>query len=239
MFFSWSETGIYHKNNNGVNQDVIVTNENKDMMVAAVCDGVSSCKYAREGAEIAGSSVSSFLADKYRKLIHYDKRMIATKTINHICYDLEKEAKTRGRDVNEYSSTISAVLYDRKAGRILCVNVGDAIIAALTEDGVEIIGKPQMGYNGCYVSTTKEVDRVTDVSIIDAVKYKSVFICTDGMWKAFYDGEKISGDVIKIIMKESYDELIDYIRRNLEMDDRSIVVMMLKGEVYDKSKRIS
>ena len=229
MFFSWSETGIYHKNNNEVNQDVIITDENQDMMLAILCDGVSSCKYAKEGAEIAGSSAAIFLSNKYRKLIKYDKRMIAEKTINHVRYDLNKEAKSMDRDVNEYSSTISAVLYDRDEAKLLCVNVGDAIVGALTEDGIEIIEKPQRGYKGCYVTTTKDATQVTDVSVIDADKYKSVFICTDGMWKAFYDGKNISSDIAEKIKGEAFDEMVDAMKCNPEMDDRSMVVMKLRG----------
>ena len=230
MFFSWSEIGLYHKNNNEVNQDVIITDENQDMMIAALCDGVSSCKYAREGAEIAGCSVSSFFADNHRKLVDYDSRTIATKTIAHVRYDLNKVAKTKDRDVSEYSSTVSAVLYDKKDGKLLCFNVGDAIIGGLTEGGVEILEKPQRGYKGCYVSTTRDVDRVADVSVINAGNYKSVFICTDGMWKSFYDGIQLSDDATKKIMEESYDELTNDIQQNPEMDDRSIVVMKLRGE---------
>lgn len=228
MFFSWSEIGSYHKNNNEVNQDVIITDENKDIMIATLCDGVSTCRYAREGAEIAGSSVSSFMMGKYHKLLKYDNRTIAEKMVNHICYDLRKEANAKNRNFEDYSSTISSVLYDRENRKLLCLNVGDAIIGGLAEKGIEIIGKPQSGYNGCYVSTTKEVEKVADVSVLDAEKYKSVFICTDGMWKAFYNGKKISGDTEEKIETKAYDELVNYIRLKPNSDDRSIVIMELK-----------
>lgn len=230
MFFSWSEMGIYHKSNNDVNQDIIITDMNADIMIATLCDGVSTCRYAREGAKIAGDSVSSFITRKYRKLLKYDNRTIASKTVNHICYALKKEARAKKRNFEDYSSTISSALYDRDGHKLLYLNVGDAIIGGLTENGIEIIGKPQSGYKGCYVSTTKEVEKVADVSVIDAEKYRSIFICTDGMWKAFYDGEKISNEVAEKIETKAYDDLVNHISLNPDMDDRSIVVMELKGE---------
>lgn len=229
MFFCWSEIGIYHKNNNEVNQDVIVTEENQDMMIATLCDGVSTCRYAREGAEITGSSISSFMMGKYHKLLKYDNGTIASKTVNHICHALKKEASEKNRDFEDYSSTVSSVLYDRKGNKLLCLNVGDSIIGGSTEKGIEIIGKPQCGYRGCYVSTTKGVDKVADVSVIDAEKYSSVFICSDGMWKSFYDGERISDDAAEKIGNKAYDDLVNHIRLNPDIDDRSIVVMELKG----------
>lgn len=230
MFFSWSEIGSYHKKNNEVNQDVIIMDETDDIMIATLCDGVSTCRYAREGAEIAGRSVSSFMAGKYQKLLKYDSRTIAVRMVNHICYDLRKEATAKKRNFEDYSSTISSVLYDRENCKLLCLNVGDAIIGGLTEEGIEIIGKPQSGHNGCYVSTTKEVEKVADVSILDAEKYKSVFICTDGMWKSFYDGNKIRDDAEEKIETKAYDDLVNHIRLNPNTDDRSIVIMELREE---------
>lgn len=225
MFVKWSDVGTYHIEKKRGNEDALVSITDGKNLAVALCDGVSTCEHAREGAKIACESLCRFFIKKSVKLMHYDNRTIAEKAVSHIMYDLKKQAEISGNTIESFSSTAACAVYDDEQKKLLCINIGDALIGGINENGFEAIINPQKGNNGCYVTTTKGVERAAKVAVVDAEKYSSVFICSDGMWKQFLKNGQLNPEIRECFNRGDYDLLINMLRDNRSFDDRSIVAM--------------
>lgn len=225
MFIEWSEVGKYHIENKKSNEDALISLKDGRNSAVALCDGVSTCVNSGEGARVACESLCKFFMYKGDKLAAYDRRTIAQKTVSHILYDLKKCADRTGSSLESLSSTAACAVYDDALKKIICINIGDALIGGIGKDGFEVIIYPQRGNGGCYVTTTKGVDRVAEIAIVDANKYHSVFICSDGMWKQFFYKGCLSETAAECFSKEDYYRLISLLKKEKSYDDRSIVAM--------------
>ena len=230
MFIEWSDTGTYHVEQKKENEDAIVSIKDGLDAAIALCDGVSTCEHSRKGSWIACKSLCNFFIRKKSKLANYDHKTIAKKAVAHILYDLKKRADADGDTIESLSSTAACVVYDDEKKKLLCISIGDSLVGGISKQGFEALIKPQKCSTGCYVTTTKGVERVARVLTIDAEKYDAVFICSDGMWKQFYDRGKISNDFKEYLDREEFNLLIDKIRDNKSFDDRSIIVMNLNHQ---------
>ena len=88
--------------------------------------------------------------------------------------------------------------------------------------------KPSKTCRGCYTTTTKGVERVADIVVLDAGKFDSIFICSDGMWKGFYQNRHISDNIDECLRTKDYKRMISIVQMGESYDDRSIVVMDLE-----------
>ena len=228
MFMEWTETGKFHIENNKSNEDAIVTLKNGKNVAVALCDGVSTCQNSEAGAKVACASLCDFFGRKGCKLAFYDSRTIAKKTVSHILYDLKKYSEKTGNTMESLSSTAASVVYDYELSKVICINIGDALIGGIGKDGYETIISPQKHSRGCYTTTTKGVERVADIVVLDAGKFDSIFICSDGMWKGFYQDRYISGDIDECLRTKDYKRMISIVQMGESYDDRSIVVMDLE-----------
>lgn len=228
MFVKWSDIGKYHVEHNKENEDALFSVKRGDGVAVALCDGVSTCENAGQGARVACESLCDFFVEKGHKLLGYDKSTIAKKTISHILYDLKKTADAEGKNIESFSSTAVCVFHDEISGRLLCINIGDGMVIGVGDGVIEVIMKSQKGCRGCYVTTTRGVERVADVKIMDAKRYDSICICSDGMWKQLFCNDLITEEAEKYLKDMNYNGLISYVQDMESMDDRSFVAMDIK-----------
>lgn len=234
MFIEWTDIGTYHMESQKENEDAVASITDGRNAAIALCDGVSVCEHAKEGARVTCDSLCSFFVRKSDKLADYDRRTIVRKAVSHIMYDLRKQAELSGNTMESLSSTAACVSYDDGLKKLLCLNIGDALVGGVGENGFEVIIRPQKGNHGCYTVTTKRVELAAEIAIVDAEKYSSVFICSDGMWKQFYKNGQLSDEAKECFDRGDYKMLIRRLRDNRSFDDRSIVVMDIESLIQGK-----
>lgn len=225
VIYKASHIGRYHEMADGENQDYICTMQDDTSTVISLADGVSSCSMAKAGAEVAGEAVSKLLIRKGDMIMEYDSADIADITVTHIMQELERRARLDREEVEDYSSTIASVLYDRKNGRILCINLGDSIILATSGDDYQIVAVPFDSSEGCCVTTTRNSAMAATATIIDAGTIDSVIICSDGAWRHMFAGNRLKEEVCRILTSGDYAELSDYLSGQNCYDDYSFVAM--------------
>lgn len=227
MIYQLSNIGTRHSLSGEENQDVICFDKNNRYTVITLADGVSSCEKAREGAEIASRAITNLFLKKGDYFMDFSKEQISDFAVSHIVYELTKEAKKNGRSVEDYSSTIASVLYDKKKKRILFFNIGDGLIFASDNEKCRILAMPSDSSSGCGVTTTKNISAASTAEIIDAGTIETITICSDGAWKNMINGNRLKREVINMISVGKYDELKDYLEQRPSFDDYSIISLKL------------
>lgn len=223
-----SETGMYHKVNNEENQDALYSGENRRFTVITLADGVSECKDAKTGAEIAVKSLTELFLKKGEYFINFDKKQIAEFAVSHINYELRKKAESEKKNVEDYSSTVASVLLDRKSERLLYFSIGDSVIIASESGKCKIISNPSDSSQGCCVTTTKGAETMAKTNIINVSGLDSVIICSDGAWKGIFKRNKLKEEVKELIKDNNYSELNKFIKYQDSFDDSSFISMVFK-----------
>ena len=228
MIIYWSKIGDFHYRNQQGIQDTVFSYENGIGCTISLADGVSTCERGEEGANIACHDIGQYFSQYGSKLINYSPEDIRGKTLNRILNTLEKRAMSVGDDIDKFSSTLTSVFFDKEKKSLLCFNLGDSLIGGVKNENFEIILQPQIISDGCYATTTENVESVIEVKIVSATDYSSVFICSDGMWKQMFNRGKLRYEYNNMILKGDYIEIIENIKKSPCHDDRSIVAMKLE-----------
>lgn len=220
--------GTYHAGTSGENQDVLYHGENSRFSVIALADGVSSCRMAKTGAEIAAHSLTGLLLRKGRFFFEIEKRQIAQITLSHIIFNLKKHSETTNEAVEEYSSTVAAVLVDKKSRMMMSYNLGDGMILASTDtDECHMISRPSDFVRGCCVTTTEGAENMVSVGITEISSIDSVTILSDGAWKEIY---RLRNDPLvakKLLSGNNSDELTGFFSETACFDDCSFISMKM------------
>lgn len=233
MIISFSNIGAWHRLTNGENQDALFSAESEDHIVIALADGVSTCSEAKKGAEIACSAIADLFLRKADYFMSFDSEKIAEFAISHILYKLRQQAEADSKPVEEYSSTVAAVLFDKKSKRLLFLNVGDGIIIATSRDKIGVIAASSDSTSGCCVTTTDGAQAMAKAGVLDAEQIDSVILCSDGAWRNMYSGTRLTPDAQEMLIKQQFGELGEYLKTQNCEDDHSFISM----EIQNNSKR--
>ena len=227
-FTMMSNIGTYHIKANGENEDVVCFDSDKGKNVISLADGVSTCKEAKKGAEITSKAITDLFLKKGSFFLESDKEQVTEWALSHVLYELKQQADMDSKAIEEYSSTISSVFVDEKAGKMLCFNLGDNIILATRSGKCHVLAMPENCSDGCSVTTTKNASNAATTKIIDSNKIDAVIICSDGAWKQMYRKNKMKPMVYDLLVKHQFDELKEYLRSQNHLDDCSFISMDLK-----------
>lgn len=228
MVNQWSHIGAYHLTANGENQDAVCHGHHENLSVITLADGVSSCGEAKSGAEIASQALTRLFLKKGEHFLAFSNGQIAEFALSHVLYELRKRAAEEGRDVNEYSSTIASVLYDHGQGRLLLLNVGDGVIMATENGRCRVLAEPSDSSSGCYVTTTKGVERAANVRVMDAGDIESVIICSDGAWEQMLSKNGVKPEVAAMLVHRDFSALKEFLIGQDCFDDHSFISMDLQ-----------
>lgn len=225
MIKKFSRAGNHHNNDITKCQDVIEVNDSGMYSVLTVADGVSSCKQARAGAEIASKSVTELLSRNAEFFQELDREKMVDIILKHINFELERAAGKNNENVEEYSSTITSVLYNKTSGKMLLINLGDSLILSTKKDNFQIVSSPYNSVSGCPVTTSRKAKEYIKVSILDSFDSDSLMICTDGAWRAMFEKNKLKSDVKTMVTDMDYDILDEYLCNQNNEDDYSYVAI--------------
>ena len=224
MVYKFSVSGENHKCDKELNQDVVISKCNEKYAVIALADGVSSCLESRKGAEIACEELAVLLEKKGDYFFDYDNSKIAVLVMEHITYKLKQYASMLRIDVNELSSTLAGIIYDKKNKRSLYINLGDGMIMAINGSKCTTISKPVCFPEGCPVTTTKNAYKAVDVNVIDNCSFEAFIIMSDGAWSLFEGGKDVDDNIEIFVSDRNYKELAKYKNKKKGGDDSSFIV---------------
>ena len=223
MIIEFSGTGAFHRDTNGENQDALFHAQNKEYCVISLADGVSTCKRAKTGAEIASRAITNLFFKKGPYFLEAEKKQISEFAVSHILYELKQQAEIDFSSVEDYSSTITSVLVDKVNKRILCFNIGDGIIIASRKGQCRILAMPSDSSRGCCVTTTKNVASMASVDMYDTSSIESIVICSDGAWKKMFDKNRLKPEIEKVLVNSEFDSLKSFLTEQKCYDDYSFI----------------
>ncbi|MCD8148081.1 MAG: protein phosphatase 2C domain-containing protein [Clostridiales bacterium] len=223
-----SETGAYHNGINGENQDFLSYAQNRNFSVISLADGVSTCKEARRGAEIASGAITDLFLKRGASFMKFEGDRIAGFALSHILHELEQESTVASESIEEYSSTVASVLADKKNRKIMCFNLGDGIILGTGNERCRVLVMPDDSSNGCCVTTTRGASASATVKIIDIGSMESVLICSDGAWRLMYEKGKLREEAADLLKHNEFDGLKEFLARQNAYDDYSIILLDLR-----------
>ena len=218
-----SDIGMYHRERDGENQDVVSQKEGKRYSVISLADGVSTCSHAKTGATIASASIANLFFKNASFFFEFNKKQIAEYTLSHILSELTQQAENDLTDLCEYSSTIASVLYDRVTRKLLFFNLGDSIIIAVENGMCKIVSMPSNSMNGCCVTTTDGAIESIHTGVIDATYFDAIIICSDGAWYHMFEKNKLKPVVTAMLCDKTFNKLADYLSAQCCYDDYSFI----------------
>ncbi len=235
MIRKLSRTGLHHSSIGCENQDAIFHGQNNRFCVVTLADGVSTCKDAKIGAQIAGESITDLFLKKGEHFFNFEEKKIAEFAVSHVNYKLNQLAIGNSENIEEYSSTIASVVVDKRNGKMLCLSLGDSIIMATGGGKCHVLTAPADTSYGCCVTTTKDAANMTFVKVLDTTQYESVLICSDGAWKHMFDKNKLKRDVSEMLANNQYNDFANFLNKQKCFDDYSFISLDVRKKVGRKT----
>ena len=184
--YEYSATGSSHLSK-GVtkNQDAkkVETAEN-GWIVAAVADGVGSCKYSDVASDIAvNTSIRVCLEGINADGDKCDLLKVIEKAFSQAEREIDERSLAEGHLITDYDTTLSLVVYDGK--QVTFGHSGDGGIIGLTTAGDYVkITTPQKK-EGVYVIPLREGKDSWIINRADG-EFASVLLATDGIYDIFF-----------------------------------------------------
>ena len=149
--------------------------------------------------------------------------------VSHVLYELHKKALNDGIDINEYSCTLTGVLTDIKAEKMLYFSLGDSIVIAVPKNGsrCKILTHPDDSADGVCVTTTKNAVLMSKLNVISTKEFAAVIIFSDGAWHEIFDKNILKKEVIEILMSHNYKRLKEFLNNRKIFDDYSFIALNL------------
>ena len=225
MICKYSGIGTRHATCGGENEDAICTRENDRYTAISLADGISACRRARAGAEIASEAMSNLLAERGKYLLDFPRQGVVEVAISHILTKLQRQADQETGAVEDYSSTVTGVLFDRQERRLLCFNLGDGMILAQTGGQSQILSMPSDSFSGCCATTTRNAGRMAKVKVAETDRMGSVLLCSDGAWRQMFDRNRLKPAVSSLLVNHDWKGLETYLSRQQCPDDYSFAAL--------------
>lgn len=222
-----SKTGTYHASAGLENQDVALWGSNERYMGLFLADGMSDCPASAAGADTVCRAMRHLLLNKAGFFFNFNREEIVEASLDHIRWELESRARAEGRDVGDYSSTFACALLDKHTYRLLVLSLGDSLVAGVKNGRFTILAKPDDSTGGCCGTATQGAETRFFAEIIDAQALESVFLCSDGAWRALFRGSDLTEEAARLIEGNAYDRLAQLLRQQEHYDDCSMISMML------------
>jgi len=152
----------------------------------SLADGAGSYKLSDIGAEIVTKEVLTYLKSNFSKLLQ--TKNTSKRIVKHIEEKLTKEARNRGIDIKELSSTL--LFIGIKNDKFIAGHIGDGVIGVLGKDNkINVLSRPDNGEysNSTFFTTTNSYPdrlRIIKGSIVDSTGF---ILMSDGSDASLYD----------------------------------------------------
>lgn len=223
MVSSFSRPGTHHTETGQDNQDVIKYGETDRYLVMSMADGVSSCSRAGEGAKIAASRASKIMLSEPDLIFGLPDPDFPEYLLSSVLADINRRAKRDRIPAEEYSSTLTSVLYDKLEHRMIYFNLGDSIILVTGNGKCGILSAPYTGEEGCCVTTTRYAHTEASTGKLSCGGIDSIIICSDGAWRHMFNRNKLIPEIEGFLTDGDIQKLYDYLDSLSCSDDYSII----------------
>lgn len=260
--YKYSKIGSYHVDNGTENQDFIYTGSNDKYDIIVLADGVSTCKQAQVGAELAATELARLLLAKGEYFMDFSEEAVAELALAHVKWELNRIAENDEMPVDEYSSTLAAVLREKKTNKLLLYSLGNALLLGIKDKKVSVIFQPGDTRNGTIVTTTIGAEKATNVRFVEGkakaytsrrkkngeferkpiyrygsiAEYDNIIILSDGAWKEMYTRGHMDPAALEYVKNEYFELLEIFLKRKNPFDDCSFVTIELNNK---KNRRVN
>ena len=181
--YGFSLVGSSHEQKGIVCQDSNkVVQLDNGIVIAAIADGVGSCKYSDEASQIAVNTSVNLCAEELTGADKADLAELIEKAFSQAERKIDELSLSRNHLLSEYDTTLSLVIYDGK--RITYGHCGDGGIIGLAESGDYIkITEPQK-VDGVYVLPLRDKSRWIFGS--HEAEFVGILLATDGVYDIFF-----------------------------------------------------
>lgn len=181
--FTFTFTGHLHARNKESCQDFCIYSIADRCAVAALADGAGSAKLSHIGAKVATTTFIGYFTANPERIFEEPANVI-----NRIRRNLERNARKRGAEISDFSSTlIGAVFYNNN---LFLLHIGDGKALLLSDSGAEVLSQGKKGefLNETYFTTSK--DPKAKVVRTEVSPPFSVVLMSDGACILFFDERK-------------------------------------------------
>lgn len=225
MTHHYSSAGTHHLKEGRENQDAFSICSNDQYSVMVLADGVSTCTHAGQGAQLACDTASQLLLGCADYFLSAPQELIPGIILRNILHVLGKWAETEGVRIEEYSSTLSFVLHDRKQRKLLLFQLGDGLIIGSRDGRCICLLQPGDSTDGACVTTTHLAERQCGIRLLDADQYQALMLLTDGAWQAFTACGNLRQQVQDAFLQGEYHVLQNLLQQAPPMDDHSFLIL--------------
>lgn len=186
----------------------------------SLADGAGSYKHSEIGAEIVTDSVLKYLRSNFAKL--FKKKDISKEIIQHLEDELNREAKNRKIDFEEFSSTLLFVVI--KNDKYIAGHIGDGVIGFLNEENeIDVLSHPENGEysNSTFFTTSVDYPNRLRVKKGNLTKSTGFIVMSDGSCESLYNMKTkklaaINAEIINWLSVAEEKEVEEALKNNLD-----------------------
>lgn len=182
ILHTFQKTGRIHQQNGLPSQDAVLFRDFGHWAAAAVADGVSSCRCAQIGAEIACFAAVDFLNREQERIRTFSSAQLCYLLKEHVLYHLEKESGKTGNPLEAYSSTLTVLFWDKEQNLVYLFQLGDGAILSRQGESWRVCLFPQTFSGRPCTTTTAYAEQLTQLKKCTFSEGDAVLLCTDGVW---------------------------------------------------------
>lgn len=230
----FTQAGTNHGSDERNNQDATASGSNERFEVIVLADGVSSCKKGGEGARITVETIKNYFLEMGESLMDMQDEERGEAISSAIRKKLNEQAVQDGINMDEYASTLAAILIDKKQKRVMHASVGDSLTLAVKDGSVYIVSMPADSRQG--IPTTVIPDsRYFKTGVIEPrdgeLVAESFLACSDGAWKELYRRNRLRSEVKEMILSRDYTGLSEYLKSRDTFDDCTFITLDTEREL--------
>ena len=229
MIFTYSKTGIFHKEQKLDSQDIVYCTETNRFIMLCQADGVSMCRNGRKGAQISCFEAASILSGNEEAFFNFSKRKTAYLVLEQVVYKINREARQDGNLPESYASTLMFCCIDKQLQQALLFHLGDGAICYISDGNCSYLIPPScISSSLCPQTMTKDAFKAVSVKITGLEKGSTIFMSTDGLLHEMKN--KDYGMFIKNKIRENdYHVLEKALEPIPNMDDISFLAYHTEG----------
>jgi hypothetical protein len=185
--YSYSKAGSSHSKT-GINQDAIkIEKLDNSIIIAAVADGVGSCKYSDIASHTAVDTAVKVCIEEINATDNSEEKQcdllkVIEKSFARAELEIDKISSAKNHSITDYDTTLSLVIYDGK--HITYGHCGDGGIIGLTSEGDYIkITSPQKT-DGMFVIPLRKKDAWAFGKRDE--DFAGILLATDGVYDTFF-----------------------------------------------------
>jgi len=157
---------------------------NNGWVVAAIADGVGSCKYSDVASQIAVDVSLQVCADAIEEEPDCELLKVIEEAFIQAEREIDRYSLAQDHPLSEYDTTLSLVIYD--GGYVWYGHCGDGGIVGLNKNGDYIkITTPQKK-EGIYVVPLRAGKESWIIGDMEEEEFASILLATDGVYDAFF-----------------------------------------------------